>query len=286
MARQLWEAMKEVWPLEDIESITNTGTEWLLHALAKVDEQTRMMMLMTFWRAWHVCNEVIHNKAPPPIEASRRFLSSYVESLMTIKRHHGADPAKGKTIIHYDRTQKEEQRQEEAKEITREPKWWSKPPPGWTKLNVDGSWKEEEQSGGTGMVLRDEEGNIIFAACRHLWTCASPLEAEVLACVEGLSSALEWTDKPIILESDCLQLTTMINGAEINRSPIAAQVNKVKRLCQGGIECLVNHISREVNNISHSLARVGCTDQCTKVWIGHGPDFISDACKQDIIARP
>uniref|UniRef100_A0ACD5ZVH8 Uncharacterized protein n=1 Tax=Avena sativa TaxID=4498 RepID=A0ACD5ZVH8_AVESA len=259
-ARQLWDAMREVWPLKDIESITNTRTEWLLHALAQADEQTRMMMLMTFWRAWYVRNEVVHNKAPPPIEASRRFLSSYVESLMTIKRYPGADPAKGKIVIHYDRIQKKDRRQEEAKAITRELKWWSKPPPGWTKLNVDGSWKEEGNSGGTGMVLWDEDDNTIFAACRHLWTCASPLEAEVLACVEGLSLALEWTDKPIILESDCLQHTIMINAAELNRSPITAQVNEVKRLCQGGRECLIRHISREVNIVSHILAIAGCTD--------------------------
>jgi hypothetical protein len=79
MAKQLWEAMREVWPLKAIDTIPYTGTEWPLHALAQVPEQERMMMLMTWWRIWHAPNEVVHQKAAPPIEASRRFLCSYVD---------------------------------------------------------------------------------------------------------------------------------------------------------------------------------------------------------------
>jgi hypothetical protein len=52
--------MREVWPLP--EYISNTGPEWLFQALDKLTEQGRMMMLMTFWRIWHVHNEVIHDK--------------------------------------------------------------------------------------------------------------------------------------------------------------------------------------------------------------------------------
>jgi hypothetical protein len=52
--------MREVWPLP--EYISNTGPEWLFQALDKLTEQGRMMMLMTFWRIWHVRNEVIHDK--------------------------------------------------------------------------------------------------------------------------------------------------------------------------------------------------------------------------------
>jgi hypothetical protein len=42
-----------------------------------------------------------------------------------------------------------------------------------------------------GMILRDEEGAIIFTGCRFLQRCESPLEAEVVAWNEGLALALE-----------------------------------------------------------------------------------------------
>lgn len=67
---------------------------------------------------------------------------------------------------------------------------WSKPSPGWSKLNVDGSWMANGATGGAGMILRDDQGAVIFTACRHLVYCDSPLEAELRACAEGLFLAM------------------------------------------------------------------------------------------------
>ena len=64
--------MREVWPLRDMSCITNTA--WLLHALEEAQDEEQLMMLMTFWRSWHVCNEVVHNKAASAVEASRIFV--------------------------------------------------------------------------------------------------------------------------------------------------------------------------------------------------------------------
>lgn len=38
----------------------------------------RKMFLMTIWRIWHVRNEIVHDKQPPLVDASRRFLCSYL----------------------------------------------------------------------------------------------------------------------------------------------------------------------------------------------------------------
>lgn len=61
---------------------------------------------------------------------------------------------------------------------------WMKPPAGWAKLNVDGSYVHGESMGGAGMVLRDDTGAVIFSSCRYLRSCSSPLEAEMVACLE------------------------------------------------------------------------------------------------------
>jgi hypothetical protein len=99
--------MEEAWPLPSIESIKNNGSEWILQALDQVPEQMRMMMMMTWWRVWHVRNEVVHHKPAPPIEASRRFLCSYLDSLLCIKQNPMADPIKGKSVIAYTTKSKE-----------------------------------------------------------------------------------------------------------------------------------------------------------------------------------
>jgi ribonuclease HI len=158
---------------------------------------------------------------------------------------------------------------------------WTKPPPGWSKLNVDGAWKDGEPSGGTGMVLRDDAGNIIFTACHHLFQCEGALEAELRACEEGLSLAMQWTDKPIVLESDCRVAVDMINEKGVNRSPVAALVNSIRRHFMGDRMCKVVHVSRKLNGVSHILAKLGHTKFCTKVWLRSRPDEIHLACIQD-----
>jgi hypothetical protein len=217
-AKQLWEGMREVWPLKELHEISNTGPEWLLHNLDMASEQERLMMLMTFWRIWHVRNEVVHHKQPPPMEASRRFLCSYVDSLLLIKQNPVADTVKGKSVIMYDHMQSKKRGSPALQRRAENQKKWAKPPPGWMKLNVDGAWESLDNRGGVGMILRDEEGHIIVSACSNLEMCASPLEAEAIACKQGVALALQHTNLPLLVESDCLVLTSMVQEEGVNRS--------------------------------------------------------------------
>jgi ribonuclease HI len=93
-----------------------------------------------------------------------------------------------------------------------------------------GSWSEEDGVGAAGMVLRDEMGEIIVSACKVLPNCNCPLEAELRACSDGVNLGMQWTDTPIIIESDCLVAIQMITDTEINRSKLAFWVNSVKHV--------------------------------------------------------
>lgn len=64
---------------------SNSGEDWVLHLLDGRPELERTRILMTLWRIWHVRNEIVYDKPAPSVESSRRFLCSYVDSLMTIK---------------------------------------------------------------------------------------------------------------------------------------------------------------------------------------------------------
>jgi hypothetical protein len=100
-ARGLWQAMRTVWDLPAEEMIVHTGTEWLLHLLARISETQRAMTLMIIWRIWHCHNEITHDKPMPPIEGSKRFLMSYLDSLLSIKQAPTADLIKGKNVVSY-----------------------------------------------------------------------------------------------------------------------------------------------------------------------------------------
>jgi hypothetical protein len=65
-----------------------------------------------------------------------------------------------------------------------------KPEPGMVKLNVHGSFLAQDGTIGAGMILRDSKGKIIFSACLSRYHCISALEAELGACMQGISLAI------------------------------------------------------------------------------------------------
>ena len=95
-ARDLWDAMRRVWDLPSDEVMHRDEPDWLLLVLQDLDDTRRMLLLMLLWRVWYVRNELTHEKPFIPIEASRRFLCSYVETLLLIKHYPNEDLTKGK----------------------------------------------------------------------------------------------------------------------------------------------------------------------------------------------
>ncbi|XP_073363344.1 uncharacterized protein [Aegilops tauschii subsp. strangulata] len=77
---------------------------------------------------------------------------------------------------------------------------------------------------------------------RFLMSCASPLEAEVAAYMEGIALTLDWSTSPFILETDSLVAANMINEPDHNRSPVAALIGEIKRLLSLGREHVLLHL--------------------------------------------
>jgi ribonuclease HI len=270
--------MAEEWGLPDLADITNTGSEWLLNLLDHKSETMRTMILMTLWRIWHVRNEVVHHKPAPTIESSKRFLCSYLESLISIKSAPNADVVKGKTIVsaHYS-DKKEKQISPTADPL----KKWCKPQPGTIKLNVDGSFNATLRNGGCGIVLRDDRGAIIFSACKHLDRCADPLEAELSACREGILKVQQADARPCIIEMDSAEAVTMIQEKRLNRSHVTFIVEEIKRLLQVRPSMELVAISRDLNSVSHLLANIGRSQIRSMFWRGSGPENVVALCHED-----
>jgi hypothetical protein len=81
-----------------------------------------------------------------------------LESIITIKYYPQDNCIKGKApAIDYLPEQPTKLKRPDREEAMK--RWWSLPPDGWGKLNVDGSFMPETHSGGAGMIFRDERGN-------------------------------------------------------------------------------------------------------------------------------
>ena len=159
-ARQLWNALLMNWSLPPLQSISTTGEDWFSVFFCNLNEEMRVLVLLLFWRMWYVRNEIVHSKPAPPVDVSKRFLSSYLDTLYSIS----ADPfdsIKGKavTTMCFPHVYPACNNRPQPADIL-----WSRPVIGRNKLNVDGSFLNNEA--GAGMVLRDHECSIVFSACR------------------------------------------------------------------------------------------------------------------------
>ncbi|XBI67645.1 hypothetical protein VPH35_046956 [Triticum aestivum] len=226
------------------------------------------MLLMTLWRAWHIRNKIVHNKAPPPMKVSRRFLTSYLDSLIGIKSNLAADPSKGKSLMSYGAIRP-------LMDKSADPKW-AAPSSGFVKLNTDGSFAEDG-SAGAGMVLRDERGAIIFSSCRQLFHCRDALEAELCACMEDLSFSIQRSDLPVQVEMDSLMAVKLVQALDIDRSVFSSIIKEIRYLLSLHDFC-ITHVNRSQYKVSDSLAYFARSEGITMTWLSSGPP---DALKLD-----
>ncbi|CAM0907844.1 unnamed protein product [Alopecurus aequalis] len=273
LAKELWNYMYEKWNIPALDSVLHTGSDWLLNLIGNLLSRSISMVLMTLWRAWHVRNEIVHDKTPPPVESSRRFLLSYMESLLQIKYHPIENIIKGKFILDIEEMQFHRHIDQHSEQVLH----WSPPPKGWCKLNTDGSFGAEGDAG-AGMVVRDHSGDIILSACRQLLSCRDALQAELSAVMEGLSLALQWCNQPLIIETDCLEILKLLHTVEVDRSAYMATVEEIKSLMNVRQVC-ITHVKRCQNTSSHFMANLGRTTGQTAVWLASGPEGLANTCQ-------
>lgn len=269
-AKYLWEAMGNTNAISCKPDSNWKDSDWILDISGRVSKEERMGLMMLLWRIWYVRNGITHGKAAIPVEVSQRFIISYMASLLEIRQHPNANLIKGKHVVQYGSSMPLPRQCKPSAESSS----WIRPQEGWMKLNVDGSYHPSDGKGGTGAVLRDSSGNLIFAACGVLHRPASALEAEMVDCREGISMALKWTLLPIIVETDCLEMVQLIHSDEKAMSDLAFLIREVKLLLKGNREIVIKKVSRGQSRDCHVLANKGRCESLTAFWPDDNCNFI------------
>ena len=119
------------------------------------------------------------------------------------------------------------------------------------------------------MVLRDDKGAIIFSSCRQLFSCRDALEAELCACMEGLSFSIHRSELPQI-DMDSIIVVKLIQASEVDRSVYSSIIKEIRYLMSLRENC-ITHVSRSQNKVSDSLARFARSEGRTMTWLGSGP---------------
>ena len=90
----------------------------------------------------------------------------------------------------------------------------------------------------------------IFSACRYLFNCKDALEAEISAILEGLSISIQWSDFPIVIQSDNAMAVAALTDDSLDRSAYGYLMLEIKKILESrGFIPL--KIERNRNRVAH-----------------------------------
>jgi ribonuclease HI len=271
----LRQAMRMHWVLPAEEDLQYTGPQWLLALASRFPVEVIGNLLMLLWRVWSVRNSVLRAGKRLSIDSSVLFLTRYRDSLMQcqLNSFHAEDKGKRCALIGSSQLER----------VARLEKKWVPPDPGWMKINVDGAFLPDSGVAAIGVIIRDHGGGIKLSAWRLLRHCRDAVEAEVVACREGIILAARWPEVPMILETDCAVVVGKLRNPVQDRSLIWSTIQEatvgMEDLCR--VEVL--KISRAQNNTAHQLAHYAIRSSSSQVFFSSFPEFVvSLACKNTV----
>ena len=197
----------------------------------KGSKPVRVVILM--WFLWSERNAVRENGHGRSAEILARSIRIYSEEII-----------RGST------------RQGQARE--RRTDKWHRSPAGVLKLNCDASYKAAERSGSWGFVTRDNDGDVVMTGRGRINHLLSPFQAEVIACLQGIQTALNLGIGKLILETDALLIKQALASTEVCDRPEEGLVNELKFLVSTNFihfECVFQ--GRDCNRVAHELASLG-----------------------------
>jgi ribonuclease HI len=130
------------------------------------------------------------------------------------------------------------------------------------------------------MILRDDQGGVIMAACRTLEGCLDATEAELAAIEEGLKLAMQWYPGKFSLETDSTDAAELIKQNTPNASAYAFRINAIRELIRER-DCNVYRISRDANSASHELAKLGRVQGRSQLWLHACPPELAETIAKD-----
>ncbi|XP_021755464.1 uncharacterized protein LOC110720726 [Chenopodium quinoa] len=134
-------------------------------------------------------------------------------------------------------------------------KVWHPPPAGIVKPNADASVSSEGLVG-LGVVARNHEGKVLFAATRrmHAYWAPEVAEAKALSMVARLGRRYGLRD--VILETDCQTLTKKLEKGNVFLSDLDSIIGDIFSLCTAFDSIIWSHVKREGNFVAHHLAKL------------------------------
>ncbi|XP_060178282.1 uncharacterized protein LOC132608243 [Lycium barbarum] len=131
---------------------------------------------------------------------------------------------------------------------------WNKPQAGSIKINTDGSFDKRNGKAGIGGVVRNENGDFIFAFSIPVQARSSN-QAEAIAARFGVDWCIQHGHSNIQLELDSLLVTNMLIQKGTNNLKLKETISCTAKMLSNHA-AQVSHCYREANRVADFLAKM------------------------------
>ncbi|KAE8767506.1 hypothetical protein D1007_61128 [Hordeum vulgare] len=98
------------------------------------------------------------------------------------------------------------------------------------KINTDGAFSENPRRGGWGFVIRDSARVVAGSGAGKMAFPMDAVHIEPEACIQGLTTAMNWGMTRVVVETDSKVLVDALNKEEYDRSHIDVIVRDAQML--------------------------------------------------------
>ncbi|MQM20938.1 hypothetical protein Taro_053968 [Colocasia esculenta] len=139
------------------------------------------------------------------------------------------------------------------------------PSTGRFKLNVDGAFKSATGIAGGGGILRDHNGDCIFAFAANYQRTTAALDAEARALRDGLAMCCTKGFLEIVVETDSLALTQSVTGQALRPWELTCIFQEMVAPSHL-LTTKITQVPREANQTAHYLVSYGCSIDQIDFW--------------------
>ena len=141
-------------------------------------------------------------------------------------------------------------------------------------MNYDGATFQDIRMAGTGVVIRDFEGEVIAALSERITMPTSKVEVEALACRRAISFAAELGLRDVVIEGDSEIIFKHLISDLVCQASFGNLVEDVKFAAQAFRLCSFSHVKCNGNYVADKLAKLAKHAIVPQIWLG---DIHSDA---------
>ncbi|XP_075673787.1 uncharacterized protein LOC142643131 [Castanea sativa] len=118
---------------------------------------------------------------------------------------------------------------------------WSPPPTARYKINMDGAVFKTHKSPGVGVLIQDEQGQVVATLSQKIDAPLGALEVEAKAVKAGLHFARDIGISDFIMEGDSLVVYNALSGQSSPPSFVAFVIVGILDFCGGFLAGLISH---------------------------------------------